>query len=178
MSSTTFQIPTSWGLARITTDGPRVVELRPPVRLSPEAASSTEPLSAGGQPIPQDARTIAQRLVRYFDEGDVDALRLTDEELGRILGLLEIEGFRARVMQELARVPAGETVSYGQLAAAVGNPGAARAVGTVCAQNPLPIIVPCHRVVAASGKLGAFSFEGPEYKSRLLAHEGVRVGGS
>src|SRR5690606_28662742 len=75
-----------------------------------------------------------------------------------------VSGFRRDVLQALATdVPYGETVSYGELAAMVGRPGAARAVGTAMATNPFPIVVPCHRVVRAGGVLGHFG-PGPEAK--------------
>ncbi|MGV3160806.1 methylated-DNA--[protein]-cysteine S-methyltransferase [Corynebacterium sp. 32222D000AT] len=64
--------------------------------------------------------------------------------------------FTAAVLRELARVRYGETLSYGQLAARAGQPAAVRAVGNVCARNPLPLFVPCHRVVRSDGTLGNY----------------------
>lgn len=78
--------------------------------------------------------------------------------------------FRRRVWEALRRIPAGETRSYGQIAAEAGAPGAARAVGTACATNPVPIVVPCHRVVATGGKLGGYS-GGLARKRQLLDAE-------
>jgi AraC family transcriptional regulator of adaptative response/methylated-DNA-[protein]-cysteine methyltransferase len=78
--------------------------------------------------------------------------------------------FRRRVWEALRRIPAGETRSYGQIAAEAGAPGAARAVGTACAANPVPIVVPCHRVVATGGKLGGYS-GGLARKRQLLDAE-------
>jgi AraC family transcriptional regulator of adaptative response/methylated-DNA-[protein]-cysteine methyltransferase len=78
--------------------------------------------------------------------------------------------FRRRVWEALRRIPAGETRSYGQVAAAVGAPGAARAVGTACAQNPVPVVVPCHRVVGAHGSLGGYAY-GLARKRQLLDAE-------
>jgi len=84
------------------------------------------------------------------------------------------EGFRLEVLQELTTVPPGEIVTYGELAGRVGRPGAARAVGTAMATNPLPIVVPCHRVVRAGPRLGGYG--GSEDTKRwLLGHEGVRL---
>jgi len=80
--------------------------------------------------------------------------------------------FRRAVLEELRSVPLGSTVSYGELAARAGHPRAARAVGTACARNPVPIVVPCHRVLPGSGKLGAYA-GGPERKAVLLELEGV-----
>jgi len=77
--------------------------------------------------------------------------------------------FRRKVLQELRKVPAGVTVTYGELAAACGSPGAARAVGSVMAANPVPLFVPCHRVVATDG-LGGFS-SGLDVKRALLRLE-------
>ena len=65
-----------------------------------------------------------------------------------------------------------QTVSYGELAARAGNPGASRAVGTACARNPIPIVVPCHRVLPSTGKLGNYG-GGPERKRVLLELEGA-----
>jgi methylated-DNA-[protein]-cysteine S-methyltransferase len=81
--------------------------------------------------------------------------------------------FRRTVLETLRRdVHRGETVSYGELAAAAGNPRAARAVGTACARNPVPIVVPCHRVLPGTGRLGNYG-GGPERKRALLELEGA-----
>jgi len=71
-------------------------------------------------------------------------------------------------------VPWGEVVSYGELAALAGRPGAARAAGSFCADNRYSLIIPCHRVVAANG-IGGYGSAGPSLKRRLLALEGVRL---
>lgn len=72
------------------------------------------------------------------------------------------------------KIPSGTVISYGELAAKLGNPGAARAIGSALGKNPIPLIVPCHRIVAASGKLGGFSSPGGlETKIKLLDNEGV-----
>jgi methylated-DNA-[protein]-cysteine S-methyltransferase len=75
--------------------------------------------------------------------------------------------FQRRVWDELARIPFGETVDYGSLAVRVGRPGAARAVGRANATNPIPIIVPCHRVIGANGSLTGYA-GGMEAKRQLL----------
>ena len=79
--------------------------------------------------------------------------------------------FQKRVLQRVARIPYGRTMSYGEIARAVGNPRASRAVGTANANNNLPIVIPCHRVVASSG-LGGYG-GGLEMKKRLLQLEGA-----
>jgi O-6-methylguanine DNA methyltransferase len=84
--------------------------------------------------------------------------------------------FQRRVWQALRAIPPGATVTYGELAAKVGRPGSARAVGAVCGANPIPLVVPCHRVVGAQGGLGGFS-AGLDWKRKLLQREGVAVTG-
>ena len=80
-----------------------------------------------------------------------------------------------RELIEAARaIPWGEVVSYGELAALAGRPGAARAAGSFCADNRYSLIIPCHRVVAANG-IGGYGSAGPELKRRLLALEGVEL---
>jgi methylated-DNA-[protein]-cysteine S-methyltransferase len=80
--------------------------------------------------------------------------------------------FNRRVLRELARVPYGEVVTYGELATRSARPRAARAVGMVMNRNPLPIVLPCHRVVGASGKLTGYA-GGLERKETLLRLEGA-----
>jgi methylated-DNA-[protein]-cysteine S-methyltransferase len=80
--------------------------------------------------------------------------------------------FQHRVWSALIAIPYGETRSYGQLAADLGNPGASRAVGRANATNPICLLVPCHRVIGADGSLTGFAF-GEEIKRQLLAHEGA-----
>ncbi|MGA5525027.1 methylated-DNA--[protein]-cysteine S-methyltransferase [Streptomyces pseudogriseolus] len=84
-----------------------------------------------------------------------------------------ISGFNREVLRELAStVPFGTVVGYGDLAGRVGQPGAAQAVGMAMGANPLPVVVPCHRVVESGGGIGGFG-GGLETKRRLLALEGV-----
>lgn len=78
--------------------------------------------------------------------------------------------FQQRVWQALRAIPYGSTCTYGELAAAVGNPRASRAVGMANHRNPLPILIPCHRVIGASGALTGYA-GGLEWKRRLLAIE-------
>ncbi|MEU5537679.1 methylated-DNA--[protein]-cysteine S-methyltransferase [Streptomyces sp. NPDC020362] len=84
-----------------------------------------------------------------------------------------ISGFNRQVLRELASgVPYGTVVGYGDLAGRVGQPGGAQAVGTAMGSNPLPLVVPCHRVVESDGGIGGFG-GGLETKRKLLALEGV-----
>jgi methylated-DNA-[protein]-cysteine S-methyltransferase len=84
--------------------------------------------------------------------------------------LSSLPPFRQQVLLALMRVPYGATVTYGALAAAIGTPGAARAVGQALARNPVAIIVPCHRVIGADGRLTGFG-GGLPWKRALLALE-------
>jgi len=82
--------------------------------------------------------------------------------------------FRRAVWDEAALIPFGQVRSYGWMALRLGRPGAARAVGSALGANPLPLIIPCHRVVCGSGGLGGFSATGGvAVKRRLLEHEGI-----
>ncbi|MSU42596.1 MAG: methylated-DNA--[protein]-cysteine S-methyltransferase [Pedosphaera sp.] len=78
--------------------------------------------------------------------------------------------FQVQVWKQLQRIPRGQTRSYAQIAAATSRPRAARAVGAACGANPIPLLIPCHRVIASDGTLGGFS-GGLEWKRRLLAIE-------
>lgn len=105
---------------------------------------------------------IAGRLRAYF-EGEVDALADIP---------VDVEGtpFQRRVWEALRNIPAGATQSYAELARAIGSPRAVRAVGAANGANPVAIVIPCHRVIAAGGGLGGYS-GGLWRKRRLLAHE-------
>ncbi len=104
-----------------------------------------------------------------------EVLRRIDGELPSAELPLDVRGtaFQLRVWQELQRIPRGETRSYGEVAAAVGAPGGARAVGAACGSNPVSVVVPCHRVVTASGGLGGYAW-GVDAKQSLLEREGAR----
>ena len=82
--------------------------------------------------------------------------------------------FLDRCARALREIPRGEVVTYGELAALAGAPGAARAAGSFCARNRLGLFVPCHRVVGASG-IGSYGSYGVEYKRRLLELEGAPI---
>ncbi len=88
------------------------------------------------------------------------------------LDLRALPPFTVSILHQLARVPYGETTTYGALAAAVGRPRAARAVGTVMNRNRIPIVLPCHRVVGASGDLVGYA-GGLDRKIKLLELEGA-----
>jgi len=81
--------------------------------------------------------------------------------------------FQKSVWRQLLKISGGKTRSYGEIARAIGKPKAVRAVGGACGANPIPVLVPCHRVLAANNKLGGFS-GGLDWKRQLLAKEGVK----
>jgi methylated-DNA-[protein]-cysteine S-methyltransferase len=85
---------------------------------------------------------------------------------------LEGTDFQRKVWAAIEKIPLGKTKTYGELAEQIGHPGASRAVGAACGANPLPLFVPCHRVLAANGKIGGFS-GGLGVKKLLLRMEGV-----
>ncbi len=108
-------------------------------------------------------------------------MRLTGYLAGVVVSLADIEldfswatPFQRAVADALRGVPRGEFVTYGELAALAGYPGAARAAGSFCAANRFALLVPCHRVVGASG-IGGYGATGIGVKRRLLALEGVVV---
>ena len=111
---------------------------------------------------PERFRDLAKRLQDYFSGHKVS---FPDE-----LDLSSATPFQQAVWQAARQIPYGETRSYGWLAEKAGRPGAARAVGQALSRNPLPVIVPCHRVIAGDGSLGGFS-DGLEMKRRLLRLE-------
>jgi methylated-DNA-[protein]-cysteine S-methyltransferase len=81
-------------------------------------------------------------------------------------------GFRSRALHAVARIPYGKTKTYAEIARAAGNPRAYRAAGTACGHNPIPLIVPCHRVLQSGGGVGNYG-GGPEMKRGLLDLEGA-----
>jgi AraC family transcriptional regulator of adaptative response/methylated-DNA-[protein]-cysteine methyltransferase len=104
-----------------------------------------------------------------------EVLRRVDGKVPREELPLDVRGtaFQLRVWQELQRIPRGETRSYREVAEAVGAPGGARAVGAACGRNPVSVVVPCHRVLTASGGLGGYAW-GLDAKEALLEREGAR----
>jgi methylated-DNA-[protein]-cysteine S-methyltransferase len=111
-----------------------------------------------------DSHPLALRFQRYFRGERID---FADVELDFSWATT----FQRAIAEALREIPYGESVTYGELAALAGHPNAQRAAGTFCARNRFPLVVPCHRVIAAGG-LGSFGSLGIEYKRRLLALEG------
>ncbi|MCZ7413649.1 methylated-DNA--[protein]-cysteine S-methyltransferase [Streptomyces sp. WMMC897] len=153
---------------------PKALPEPPGPRPAPEAGQGPAPgpgpapaSGPGAGPVsgPGVLRATAAELAAYF-AGEVRGFGIPLD--WRLTG-----GFNARVLHALAEtVPYGGVATYQDLAEAVGEPGAARAVGMAMGANPLPVVVPCHRVVASGGGLGGFG-GGLEAKRSLLALEGV-----
>jgi methylated-DNA-[protein]-cysteine S-methyltransferase len=137
-----------WGVGELVLDGGRLAWHELP-----------RPGAAGGA----SEHPLARRMASYF-AGE----RVTFEDVP--LDLEWCTPFQRAVAETLRRVPYGETVSYGELAALAGYPNAQRAAGTFCARNRTALVVPCHRVVGADG-LGSYGSLGLDYKRRLLALE-------
>lgn len=111
-------------------------------------------------------KELQKQITAYFDGSYVDF------DKGIPIALNRLSSFARRVLKTCRDIPYGETITYGQLAQRAGRSGTARAVGSVMANNPLPLIIPCHRVICSNGKLGGFSAAGGlKLKKRLLLHE-------
>lgn len=89
--------------------------------------------------------------------------------------LSSLTPFQRRVLEKTAEIPRGEVRPYGWIAREIGAPGATRAVGTALGHNPIPVLIPCHRVVRTDGTLGEYSGGGPAVKQRILEAEGLPV---
>lgn len=114
---------------------------------------------------PRRLDQVARQLAEYFDGERRDFVLPLDFQLAH--------GFRREVLACLVMIDYGQTETYAQVAAATGHPRAVRAVGTACATNPLPVIVPCHRVLRSDGKLGGY-VGGLQIKAALLSREAGR----
>lgn len=125
--------------------------------------SGAEDAARAGDPADRAAAEAARQLAGY--------LRGERRSFDLPLSLPGGPPFTRRVLEELARIPYGETVSYGRLAERSGRPKAARAVGNAVARNPLPLVLPCHRVIRSDGSPGEYG-GGKERKRALLRLEG------
>ena len=139
------------------------------------AGSTWEQRSVGGEApelTPRQESALerwASALAEYFQGERLcwDPAEIPWEELG-------VREFERAVYEALLAVPPGQTVSYGDLAEMAGYPRAARAVGSAMARNPVPVVIPCHRVIRSDGTLGNYG-DDPEWKPRLLEHERAAV---
>jgi methylated-DNA-[protein]-cysteine S-methyltransferase len=165
--SGSFLFPTNLGWMALAWRGERIRRLMigHPSAAAAAASLDLDVATVERHRLPGFVLALVDRLERYaageaveFDDVPVD--------------LAHLSPFQAKVVRACRRIGRGRTRTYGELAAAAGSPGAARAVGSVMAKNRLPIIIPCHRVVAA-GSLGGFSApDGLCMKERMLTLEG------
>jgi methylated-DNA-[protein]-cysteine S-methyltransferase len=128
--------------------------------------------AAGEAPPPPEIEHAIERIVALLCGASSDLSAVP-------LDMDHVPAFHRRVYEVARTIPPSMTLSYGDIAARVGAPGAARAVGQALGRNPFPIVVPCHRVLAAGGKIGGFSAQGGVItKRRMLAIEGVQLNGA
>lgn len=160
-------LQTEWGFVSIVASSKGVCGLRLPEPTTAGAQEWAESHWPGAESDADVARDLQRQIQRYFTgrpvafDGDVDLSARSE--------------FDRRVLAACRCVPYGSTITYGELARRIGRPGAARAVGGALARNPIPLVIPCHRVVAGNGALGGFSApEGVACKRRLLDLESAR----
>jgi len=140
----------------------------------PDESSALDTLASKGLPsrggsLPSSIASLTESVRQYMAGGDVDLS-------GIRVDLSGLPPFRRKVCEYVRTIPPGQIRTYGQVAAAVGSPGAARAVGGAMAGNPVPLLVPCHRVVGANGEMVGFSAPGgTRTKRALLEMERGRV---
>lgn len=161
----------AWNNDRESRGVPAVAFLQLPEAV-PQATEARIARCAGAQtqavPPPAIAELI-EKICRHL-RGDLQDFR------GVALDLRAVPAFDQAVYAAAANIPAGQTSTYGELAKSLGQPGAARAVGQALGRNPIPLIIPCHRVLAAGNKPGGFSAHGGRaMKARLLVIEGAAV---
>lgn len=178
-----FRVSTSWGDAWVAARGSLVERVMPPSggevgAREIEAREAAADVSALGEMVdasaaPESVRSLAAAMQAYFDGAPCDLASRTD--VAEWLDAAGIRGARRDMSLALFDVPRGVTISYGELASIAGYPGAARAAGSTCARNPLPLVIPCHRVVHAGarrGDVGSYGAgAGPAFKRRLLELE-------
>lgn len=139
---------------------------------TPQATESRIARKAGFNQKSAPPREIAAVIekIRLHLGGKIQDLRSVAVDLS------DVTPFFRQIYEATREIPPGQTRTYGEIAKAVGQPTAAQEVGQAMAKNPVPILVPCHRVSAAGGKLGGFSAPGgPATKAKLLALEGASV---
>lgn len=169
---------TPWGMGSVFISAGELARVELPSEVSSPAVWSNTQSGRGGDWRNSDAErsswpTTDQTAVEYW-VGELEAyfrgerLGWSEDEIP--LEALHFGHFERAVYGALLRVPAGATVGYGVLAGMAGHPRAARTVGNVMARNPIPVILPCHRVIRADGSLGNYG-NNPVWKERLLEHE-------
>jgi O-6-methylguanine DNA methyltransferase len=139
------------------------------MRVASEAAFRDAFERSNGRSL-ERARDIPVTLRRTLESGDsADARRLRYD-------LRSCSEFETAVLRKALEIPRGQVRPYAWIAREIGRPKAVRAVGTALANNPVPILIPCHRVVRGDGKIGNYALGGSQKKERILLAEGVEVG--
>lgn len=155
----TAYLDTPIGRLSVDADGGAVTKVR---WIAPDVG---DPLAPDGDPVVEEAR---RQLQAYFDR------KLTVFDLPLLPSGTEAE---KQIWQVMCKIPYGQTMTYGEMTVAVGRDprqGDARDIGKACGANPIPVIIPCHRVMAAGGRMGGYSGRGgTETKRKLLAFEGA-----
>ncbi len=155
---------TEWGTAGIAwTDKGVCMLVRPGPgrdRIKSEVLEEFPQAAKGG---PAEVGEVIRQVRDYF-AGELTGFKAR-------LDLSRASPFQRMIYDTLMKIPYAETWSYARVASEAGRPGAARAVGRANSMNPVPVIVPCHRVIKADGSLGGFSQGGPEAKEALIEHE-------
>lgn len=120
-----------------------------------------------------EANAVPAKIRRWHRLTEIALQKILAGHAPEVFPPLDLSGtaFQKCVWNALRKISCGQTNSYGEIATAIGRPTAVRAVGGACGANPVPILVPCHRVLGAHGRLGGFS-GGLDWKRRLLAREG------
>jgi methylated-DNA-[protein]-cysteine S-methyltransferase len=154
-----FYLDTPIGVLTIESDGEAITHITLPDERTKKPKGST----ADDSPVPKVVKRAVTQLTEYF------AGERTEFDLP-----LEVDGteFQKDVWMTLADIPYGKTISYAELAGMVGRPTAFRAVGQANGANPIPIVLPCHRVIATGGGIGGYG-GGLDMKRKLLALEGI-----
>jgi methylated-DNA-[protein]-cysteine S-methyltransferase len=162
--------PTAWGEGWVYVRDGRLVGVELPGEGQIDQSSKT-----GGAPARPVAPGACDAAALAFWARELEAYfageRTTFTAAEVPLSDMRLGVFERRVYEALLSVPAGQTVSYGELAEMAGYPRAARAVGNAMAANPIPVVVPCHRVIRSDGTMGRYGND-PTWKQRLLVHEG------
>jgi methylated-DNA-[protein]-cysteine S-methyltransferase len=168
-SFSVFETPLGWAGLAWTERGVAGVELPGSDAARVRARLRRRFPQADASPAPAEIRDAMQGIVAVLGGQARDLSRVQLDERG-------VSAFEHAVYAVARRIPFGQTRTYGQVAAEVGDPRLARDVGQALARNPFPIVVPCHRIIAAGGKLGGFSARGGvTTKQRLLAIERANV---
>lgn len=161
----TCQLDTPIGVLRLSSDGESLIGIDLPAG---RRAGNAESDFSSTRSAPSSLLREATRQLKAYFAGK---LREFDLPLSPVHGT----DFQRRVWRELEHIPYGETISYAELARRIGQPAASRAVGAANGKNPLPIVVPCHRVIGADGTLTGYG-GGLPIKRWLLEHEAAVVG--